>query len=550
MARHPYTEIGSRNDNNYPSRNVKLKCLQVNLQHSRVAASNLTQIIIQYNIDVAFVQEPYTLRNSVAGFPKSFKIHTQGEGRKRAAIIVNNNEVDVIAITQSSHEDAILTEIRHKGLRLFGASIYFPIDRDMERDLDTLDNILQYIKGEGLVLAIDSNARSKLWFDKHTNARGRTMEEFIISRDLQILNKETAIPTFETSRGRSWIDLTLCNSKLSQYTGRWTCGEEESCADHKIIFFDIELMGEEGNITHYFRKRYKTKVDNWGTFDFHLAKSLVKNFECSTNPNNLTACDKALSQKVKNSTDTGETIRKLTLAITTACDATFQVLRPGKRASKERSVPWWNNELTTLRKTTLAMRRRYQRTKHDADLRQERRMQYQESNRTYQAKLREAKTKSWKDFCTKTQGPNTWNLVYRYAAGKIQSKLTWTTLKADNNTYTADIESTLNQLMDYFIPEDSASDDDAHHKRARQLTTEPMHTTDDIPFTKQEVQAALEKFDPHKAPGEDALNSEILLQAFRSLPNFFYRSVQRMFTQRTLSKLLEEIHNTPSSETR
>jgi len=110
------------------------------------------------------------------------------------------------------------------------------------------------MKGEGLVLAIDSNARSKLRFDKHTNTRGRTMEEFIISRDLQILNKETGIPTFETSRGRSWIDLTLCNSKLSQYTRRWTCGEEESCADHKIIFFDIELMGEGGNITHYFRK--------------------------------------------------------------------------------------------------------------------------------------------------------------------------------------------------------------------------------------------------------------------------------------------------------
>jgi hypothetical protein len=102
--------------------------------------------------------------------------------------------------------------------------------------------------------------------------------------------------------------------------------------------------------------------------------------------------------------------------------------------------------------------------------------------------------------------------------------------------------------MDYFTPEDSASDDDAHHKRARQLMTEPMQTTDDIPFTKQEVQAALEKFDPHKAPGENALNSEILFRPSGASPSF-YRSVQRMFTQRTLSKLLEEIHNTPSSET-
>jgi hypothetical protein len=79
------------------------------------------------------------------------------------------------------------------------------------------------------------------------------------------------------------------------------------------------------------------------------------------------------------------------------------MLRPGKRASKERSVPWWNEELTTFCKKALAMRRRYQRTMNDADLRQERRLQYQESNRTYQAKLWEAKLKTWKEFCSGTQ---------------------------------------------------------------------------------------------------------------------------------------------------
>jgi Reverse transcriptase (RNA-dependent DNA polymerase). len=51
--------------------------------------------------------------------------------------------------------------------------------------------------------------------------------------------------------------------------------------------------------------------------------------------------------------------------------------------------------------------------------------------------------------------------------------------------------------------------------------TEPLYTTDNIPFTKEEVQAAMEKFDPYKAPGKDAQNSEILLEAFRSFPTFF-----------------------------
>jgi len=155
-------------------------------------------------------------------------------------------------------------------------------------------------------------------------------------------------------------------------------------------------------------------------------------------------------------------------------------------------VPWWNEELTTLRKKALAMRLRYQRITNDADLRQERRQQYQGSNRTYQAKLREAKLKSWKDICTGTHSSNPWNLVYRYAAGKVRGALTLSTLEANNNTHTADIQSTIDQLMDHFIPEDSASSDGAHHKRVRQLMREPMHTTDDIRFTQREVQAAIE----------------------------------------------------------
>jgi hypothetical protein len=48
-----------------------------------------------------------------------------------------------------------------------------------------------------------------------------------------------------------------------------------------------------------------------------------------------------------------------------------------------------------------------------------------------------------------------------------------------------------------------------------------MHTTDDIPFTQQEVQAASEQFDSWKAPGEDALTSKVLLQVSMSFPTFF-----------------------------
>jgi hypothetical protein len=39
-------------------------------------------------------------------------------------------------------------------------------------------------------------------------------------------------------------------------------------------------------------------------------------------------------------------------------------------------------------------------------------------------------------------------------------------------------------------------------------------------LTKEEILAVIEKFDPGKAPGEDGLNSEILLKIFKRFPTF------------------------------
>jgi hypothetical protein len=230
------------------NRITQIKCMQINLQHSRNATYNLTQIIINKNIDIAFLQEPYTNLNNVAGFPKSFKILSHGNGRKRSAIIVNNNNIDAIKINQVSDEDGIVMEFSYKNLQFYGASMYFDIEIEIERDIGKVEQIKELAKGKGLILAIDSNARSKLWHDINTNQRGKTLEEFLITSDLHLMNEAKSIPTFEIIRGCSWIDLTLCNNILAQSTRGWTCGEEESCSDHKLICFDIATKKQSCNV--------------------------------------------------------------------------------------------------------------------------------------------------------------------------------------------------------------------------------------------------------------------------------------------------------------
>jgi len=105
-----------------------LRCLQVNLQQKRAAMSSLVQLMSENQIDLAFVQEPYIIRNNLAGIPKLLRTYMSGNGKKRSALLVNNKEIDVILITQLFN-DCIVAEISCRNTKFYGISSYFDITR-------------------------------------------------------------------------------------------------------------------------------------------------------------------------------------------------------------------------------------------------------------------------------------------------------------------------------------------------------------------------------------------------------------------------------------
>jgi hypothetical protein len=113
------------------------------------------------------------------------------------------------------------------------------------------------------------------------------------------MNEETDIPTFETIRGRSWIDLTLCNNILAQRIRRWTCGGNGSCSDHNLILFDIETGTQGSNAVDHTWKRYHIKTEDWGKFAYKLASNLLLEFGGVNNPGDHAKWDVELGEKVK-----------------------------------------------------------------------------------------------------------------------------------------------------------------------------------------------------------------------------------------------------------
>jgi hypothetical protein len=133
--------------------------------------------------------------------PRRLKIFTAGEGKHRAAILVNNKRVDTL-LKQLS-DDAVVIELIFGNKKVIIPSMDFDINRCIGIDLRKIEAIIQHAQDAGILIAMDSNARSSSWHDILTNGRGRTLEEFLISQQLYIMNDESYLTTFRSIRGKA-----------------------------------------------------------------------------------------------------------------------------------------------------------------------------------------------------------------------------------------------------------------------------------------------------------------------------------------------------------
>jgi hypothetical protein len=75
-----------------------IRCMQINLQHSRVATDNLMNLIQQERTDIVFTQEPYTLQNKTARITRTHRIYISNKDKSRPAIIIANHNIDAVLI--------------------------------------------------------------------------------------------------------------------------------------------------------------------------------------------------------------------------------------------------------------------------------------------------------------------------------------------------------------------------------------------------------------------------------------------------------------------
>ena len=101
--------------------------------------------------------------------------------------------------------------------------------------------------------------------------------------------------------------------------------------------------------------------------------------------------DERLVERLTSQEDVGVFIERMDDTLRTTRVETFKYKTSPKNYTKGKSVPWWSTALTLMRKRTNALRRRYQRTLNNEELRTSRKNQYIEEKKKYQAAIRKEK---------------------------------------------------------------------------------------------------------------------------------------------------------------
>lgn len=522
----PQGNGSSNNLNNVAPRKDKMhhtpkqvNCIQINMHHSRAATQNLNHLVESHKIDLAFLQEPYNIKNKVCGMSKTMRIFTRGDRKKRAAIAVANNNITATLLTQYSHEDIVAIIIEWEQIYILAISAYFDIRVDIEANLRQIETILDAADTKKCIIAVDSNARSVMWFDVLTNIRGRIMEDFVASQQLYIANEDKETFTFETIRAKSNIDLTLVSQQLLNLINDWSIGEEESCSDHKLITFNLKQNTiENATSKPSFTKKYIVKKEKLTVFDHYITEEFLKLCDTAKPDDSLEEIDLKLELVFKGQEPAAIHATNYNTAIENACKKSFYTSGSRTGAIKGKSVPWWTDELTSKRKMVNALRRSYQRTRNNVQLREERRLVYYTEKKRYMKSINTEKTKSWKEYCTIAEGSNPWSAVYKMAAGKLKSGFTLSTIKDQDGKYTTNTKETLQCMLNEFTPEDKNEEDDEHHQRIRNLINAPIRTDDVQAFTIEEIKDALNRMNPRKAPGADGIPVGIILRTFKAFP--------------------------------
>ncbi|GFV78751.1 hypothetical protein TNCV_2920111 [Trichonephila clavipes] len=409
----------------------RLRILQLNLHKSKSATQQLILNMEARNIDVAMVQEPHSYKGSLPGFPSSYRVFfSHSFDMIKAAIIARNRNISTFLDQNYLDYNLVTVRLNINRVSYLFVSYYFEPSKNIDFDLQKINQIFSSMPINRLVWSMDANSKSETWFSPFSDSRGTKLIEFISAHNLFVINEDCG-PTFCGSRGSSYIDVTAVGTDLLEDVSCWHLPDYDSLSDHKAIKFDIALD-------------FNSTTNDGDSCIFNLKKANWKLFYDSSKF--LLSSISDLIVSCQNPESLHDLAKELISIILNSCKMSIPIKKRGMHR-----VPWWTTEIGCMRKHVNAARRRFQRCKN--------------------ATLKE---------------------IYKIKQ-QFQKRIELSGIALPSGAMTNSFEETINEVLFHSFPDDCENEDDDCHKEIRSDVLIYTSVTDDPPFTIHEINAVINK---------------------------------------------------------
>ena len=150
-----------------------VKIAQLNAQNSRTVIDELKRVLEERGIDVIALQEPYNRDEVVRGLGLTTKVvsdvtkfsRTVASNNVKSAIAINPN-IKVLKLSHLCNTHVTCTQIISASDRFYLLSAYMQFSEPIGPYLQHLEKIIRTLQGMGIVLCLDTNAKSVSWYSK------------------------------------------------------------------------------------------------------------------------------------------------------------------------------------------------------------------------------------------------------------------------------------------------------------------------------------------------------------------------------------------------
>jgi len=470
-----------------------IRFLQGNLQHSKSASAVLAQSIAEERAPlVALIQEPWVYQGAIRGLStKKGSLYSGGSAEEspRACIVASKN-LDILPLPQLSSKDAAAVQLRHKiggkERTVVLASVYLPGNSRELPPSAEMKKIVDYCRQAGISLLIgcDANAHHESWGSKDSNRRGEALFEYLIYSDLDLLNRGEE-NTYVFGNRQSVIDITVCSPELVDDVKEWNVTPEATLSDHRRISFNLKTDKKEPRL---YRNPRRT---NWEVYKENLEERMK-----------WAARERA---EEYSATEIEESTEKLQRAVMGA----YHKACPLSKERNKPTTPWWNAELSRLRKSSRKLLRSALASGSEANWRA-----YREEHNAYKAEIRRAKRESWKDFCAGVESAPAMARLHKLMKKDATCRIG--AFRRSDGTYTSTKEESLGLLLEVHFPGSEPVPMLQDRTPLEAPTEEDWHLAEKV-VSRERVCWAIKGFDRYKAPGEDGIFPALLIEGLEKL---------------------------------